>query len=276
MNITAVFESDGSGLNHIIINEINYNSAPGSDAGDWIEIYNGGVDARDLSFWRISDSDDSHVFLIPQNTMLGPDEYLVVCRDSSLFESQYPSVSDYTGNLNFGFAGSGDCVRLFTGNGILVDSVYYKPVYPWPEMSNGTGHSLALNSPLLDNENPDNWVSSEKTGTPGLPNNATTNIEEPVITENKPGSGFIYNYPNPFTEYTYIGIHVEVPDHIRITVCDINGRLIEILADDYLSSGIYEFRWDTGQSEKMLSPGIYLVRMESSGTTSVMKITLIK
>ncbi len=38
LNIRAVFEPDGSGLNHIIINEISYNSGPESDAGDWIEI----------------------------------------------------------------------------------------------------------------------------------------------------------------------------------------------------------------------------------------------
>ncbi|HJX70695.1 MAG TPA: CotH kinase family protein, partial [Bacteroidales bacterium] len=103
LNITAVFEPDGSGLNHIIINEINYNSAPEADAGDWIEIYNGGEEAKDISFWRISDSNTGHVYIIPQNTILGPDSYLVICRDKSLFASQYPSVSNYTGNLSFGF-----------------------------------------------------------------------------------------------------------------------------------------------------------------------------
>lgn len=275
-NIRAVFEPDGSGLNHVTINEINYNSSPESDAGDWLEIYNAGDGARDISLWRISDSDDSHLFQIPQNTIIGPDGYLVICRDSLLFRSQYPAVSDYTGNLGFGFAGSGDCIRLFTNDGRLVDSVCYKPVYPWPEMPDGTGHSLALRSPLLDNENPENWKSSANTGTPGLANDFMSGIKEPVITEHIQSSDLIYNYPNPFTKYTYIGLKVEIPDHIRISVYDINGRLVEILADDHFSSGIYEFRWDAGRSEELLPPGIYLVRMESSGTTSVMKITLIK
>jgi hypothetical protein len=274
MNITANFEEDGSGLNHIIINEINYNSASSIDAGDWIEIYNGGDDAKDISSWRISDSENSHVYLIPQNTILEPKAFLVICRDSSLFISQYPAVSNYTGNLSFGFASSGDCIRLFTNNGILVDSVCYKPIYPWPEMSDGTGHSLALNDPSLDNENPENWISSEKTGTPGYPNDVLTNVDKPVITEIPAGSGYIYNYPNPFTGYTFICMHVESPDAIRLTVHDISGRLIEILADDYFNSGVYEFRWNASQSEKLLPPGIYLVKMESSQSSSVMKITL--
>jgi hypothetical protein len=57
-------------------------------------------------------------------------------------------------------------------------------------------------------------------------------------------------------------------------VHDISGRLIEILADDYFNSGVYEFRWNASQSEKLLPPGIYLVKMESSQSSSVMKITL--
>jgi hypothetical protein len=246
------------------------------DAGDWIELYNGGQDARDISLWKITDSDDSHVYLIPQNTILGPDEYLVICGDISLFVSQYPAVSNYCGNLNFGFASSGDCVRLYTNDGILVDSVCYKPVYPWPELPDGTGHSLALSSPLLDNENPDNWIYSEKTGTPGLANNVITGVEKPMVTENISGPDFISNYPNPFNGYTYINLHVERPGQFRVSVCDINGRLIEVLADDYFNSGIYEFRWNASQSGRVLPPGIYLVRMESSGTMSVMKIILIK
>ncbi len=276
MNITAVFEPDGSGLNHIIINEINYNSSPEYNADDWLEIYNGGQDARDISLWKVSDSDNTHVYLIPQNTIIGPGEYLVICRNTSSFVSQYPDVSNYCGNLNFGFASSGDCVRLFTSDGVLVDSVCYKPVYPWPELPDGIGHSLALSSPLLDNDNPDNWISSENTGTPGLANNVITSVEKPLITESFSGPGFISSYPNPFTEHTYIGLHVEMPGRFRVYVCDINGRLIEVLADDYFNSGIYEFRWDASQSERLLPPGIYLVRMESSGTMSVMKITLIK
>ena len=276
MDITAIFESDGSGLEHIIINEINYHSSAESDAGDWIEIYNGGDDAKDISLWKISDSDDMHLFLIPQQTVLGPKELLVICRDTSLFKVQYPAASDYTGNLNFGFASCGDCIRLFTRDGILVDSVYYKPVHPWPELPDGHGHSLSLESPLMDNENPENWTSSEKTGTPGYPNDVLTGIDRPVTTVKSSGSGLIHNYPNPFTAYTFICLDVELPDNFRISVYDVNGRLIEILADGYFNTGNYEFRWDADQSAGLLPPGVYLVKMESSMSTSVMKITLIK
>ncbi len=276
IDITAVFESDGSGLEHIIINEINYNSSSESDAGDWIEIYNDADEAKDISFWRISDSDDAHLFLFPQHTIIGAKEFIVVCRDSSLFKVQYPSIKKYTGNFNFGFAGSGDCVRLFTREGILVDSVYYKSIYPWPELADGYGHSLALENHLLDNENPANWIASENTGTPGYPNDFKTAIDAPVIAEKPSAPAYIYNYPNPFFGHTFICLNVALSDHYRISVYDLSGRLIETMADSYFSSGTYEFRWNANRSGSMREPGVYLVRMESSRYTSVMKIVLIR
>lgn len=276
LDFTAVFEPDGSNLNDIIINEINYNSASGSDAGDWIEIYNRGDEAKNISFWKISDSNNDHVYLIPGNTILEPEEFLVICRDTSLFTAQYPAKINYTGNFHFGLASSGDCVRLFAGEGLLVDSLCYRSVHPWPENSNGTGHSLALTDPFYENENPLNWISSENSGTPGYPNNILSDINKTVVTEDYSETNLLSGYPNPFNEFAYIRMKVGIADKIKVSIYDINGRLIEILANDYFNTGIYEFKWDTRDSEITISPGIYLVKMESSKSASVMKIIFIK
>ena len=55
------------------------------------------------------------------------------------------------GPIGFGFAGSGELLRLFNAQGQLVDSVRYDDQSPWPTAADGQGASLALVNPLLDN-----------------------------------------------------------------------------------------------------------------------------
>ena len=76
----------------IIITEINYNSAPDFDPEDWVELYNGGDIAVDLSGWEFRDSDDTHVFTIPNGTVLESGDYFVLCREASKFSVLFPRV----------------------------------------------------------------------------------------------------------------------------------------------------------------------------------------
>jgi hypothetical protein len=48
--------------------------------------------------------------------------------------------------------------------------VSYLPTAPWPPEANGTGPSLELNDPALDNSNPANWHASSNSGTPDATN----------------------------------------------------------------------------------------------------------
>jgi hypothetical protein len=62
----------------VVINEINYNSLDSFDPDDWVEIYNGSSDIIDLGSWLLKDENDDHIFTIPLNTLLLPDQYLVL------------------------------------------------------------------------------------------------------------------------------------------------------------------------------------------------------
>jgi hypothetical protein len=115
-----------------IINEIYYNDPPGFDADDWIELYNHGAVTIDLSGWILQDADTSHRFIIPAGTLIYPNDYQVICRNSVKYRASYPDSPPFTGDFSFGLGSSGDCIKLLTPDSIMVDSVCYGIDIPWP------------------------------------------------------------------------------------------------------------------------------------------------
>ena len=109
----------------IVINEINYNSPDDFDAGDWVELYNPDTDTTDISAWVLKDDNISHIFTLPENTFIGPDDYLVICNDTALFRTIHGNDIKILGNMDFGLSGNGDQVRLYNLSGVLIDSVEY-------------------------------------------------------------------------------------------------------------------------------------------------------
>ena len=161
----------------VVINEINYNSLDSFDPDDWVEIYNSSNETIDLGSWLLKDDNDDHIFTIPLNTLLLPNQYLVFCKDTIKFTSLFPDVSPYYGDLGFGLGGGGDFVRLFDYNGLLVDIVEYDDVAPWDTLADGSGPTLELNHPSLDNTLGENWSASQDYGTPGAVNSAYNGYE---------------------------------------------------------------------------------------------------
>jgi hypothetical protein len=163
----------------VVINEINYNSLDSFDPDDWVEIYNSSSDTIDLGSWLLKDEndDDDHIFTVPSNTLLLPGQYLVFCTNTIKFTALFPDVSSYYGDLGFGLSGGGDLVRLFDYNGLLVDIVEYDDIAPWDTLADGTGPTLELNHPSLDNTLGENWSASQGYGTPGAVNSAYNGYE---------------------------------------------------------------------------------------------------
>ena len=154
-----------------MINEINYNSPDSLNPDDWIEFYNSGSDAVDMSNWIFMDEDPSPFYTFPAGTTLGAHGYFVVCRDTVQFATWHPEVENRLGNFDFGLSGGGELLRLYDSDGTVVDSLTYDDKAPWPSKANGHGATLVLTDPTLDNALPDNWVASVMDGgTPGRPN----------------------------------------------------------------------------------------------------------
>ena len=161
----------------VVINEINYNSLDSFDPDDWVEIYNSSNETIDLGSWLLKDDKDDHIFTIPLNTLLLPNQYLVFCTDTIKFTALFPDVNPYYGELGFGLGGGGDIVRLFDYNGLLVDIVEYDDIAPWDTLADGSGPTLELNHPSLDNSLGESWSASQGYGTPGAVNSAYNGYE---------------------------------------------------------------------------------------------------
>ena len=154
----------------VVINEINYNSTDNFDSDDWVEIYNNSNDTIDIGSWLLKDEDDDHIFTVPSNIKILPEQNIIFCKDTIKFTELFLDVESYYGNLGFGLSGGSDLVRLFDNTGSLVDTVRYDDDDPWPLSADGNGPTLELKHPTLDNALWESWSASEGYGTPGAQN----------------------------------------------------------------------------------------------------------
>lgn len=275
-SLTAVFRrNDLSDDTPVVINEINYNSAEDFDTEDWVEFYNNTDTNIDLEGWYFSDSDDEHVFTFSEGTILESEGFLVLTRDSASFSSLFPEVKNYIGDIDFGFAGSGELLRLFNDNGEIADQVTYSDDPPWPAEADGHGATLALTHPRLDNSKVENWAASAGHGTPGAENSdvlVSTEKEDPE--EVVKGFELFQNYPNPFNPTTTISYRLDKPGRVKLAVYDIMGREVALLENGMKPQGIHSQSWDASLGK--FSSGVYLYKLDVGNETLIRKLTLIK
>ncbi|MBE0652425.1 MAG: CotH kinase family protein, partial [Bacteroidales bacterium] len=203
-SLTANFVSDAEMAGYpVVINEIAYKPDAYNNSDDWIELYNNSDYLTDISGWVLKDANDANSYFIKQGTVMAPHHYHVICRNLMNFETVYPLVTDYQGEMGFGLNNEGDMVRLFNHKMELVDSVAYGVSLPWPEIQNGSGYTLTLRDPSSDNTLPQSWfLSNDRLGTPGG-NNAFALGNEGYM-EGEITDVLFQNSPNPFTHYTRI------------------------------------------------------------------------
>ena len=187
--------------------------------------------------------------------------YLIVCRSMDGFMKLHPTVPHVVGDMDFGLSGSGDCVRLFTDDGTLVDDVCYGVTLPWPEIANGGGATLALTHPFADNSNPENWYALTSNGNPGEENQLVSGVE------GTQAESRLTNYPNPFNSQTTIQYSLDKPGIARLTLHDQQGKLVKVLRKEQHVSGIHELGIDLNGLS-----GMFFIRLESNDGVFVRKI----
>ncbi|MBN1597551.1 MAG: CotH kinase family protein [Bacteroidales bacterium] len=274
-SFTAIFEvADASDIS-VIVNEISYCSSIDHDTKDWVEILNNGQTTIDLNGWIITDSEPDSGFVFNSSYILTPGEYLVICREKDDFEKLYPMIDNIVGDLPFGFSSNGDFVRIFDAERNLINGIRYLPYTPWPEVNCSEGRTIELINPSLDNTRGENWQVSDIGGTPG-DDNYNYIITDDIHTEYAVISGFEC-FPNPFSDFTTIQFNVTVNDNYRLEVYDMNGKLVNILVDEYLTENIYYYDWfGTGSNNEYLPGGIYHIRLSCEFVVQNIKVILIR
>ena len=265
----------GASGSTVVINEINYNSSDDFDPEDWVELYNPTNDPINVSSWTFKDENDAHVFAIPENSFLGPDQYLVLCKDADAFSALFPDVGNYVGDLGFGLDGAGELTRLFNANGILVDAVEYDNSSPWPEDADGNGPTLELVNPYWDNARAENWSASEGYGSPGSLN--TTVLTARDMTSMPTEFQVFENYPNPFNPTTTIRYNLINDAAVNITIHDITGRKVRTLANTQQTAGLKSLQWNaTNDAGEPVSAGVYLYVVQAGNFNRTRKMLLLK
>ena len=85
------------------------------------------------------------------------------------------------------------------------------------------------------------------------------------------------NYPNPFNPETRIPFALDRAGHIKLTVFDLSGRLVKVLADEYLAAGDFEQVWNgRDQAGRSVPSGAYYFRLETVVGVFMQKAMLLK
>ncbi|MCB0282270.1 MAG: T9SS type A sorting domain-containing protein [Calditrichaeota bacterium] len=80
------------------------------------------------------------------------------------------------------------------------------------------------------------------------------------------------NYPNPFNPVTIVTMHLAEPGMVKLSVFDIQGRLVSRLVEKRYNPGIYTVEWNAAE----LASSVYYLLMEAGGKTFIKKSILLK
>ena len=107
------------------------------------------------------------------------------------------------------------------------------------------------------------------------PNSNSLSVESGIIPSKY---NIIEIYPNPFNPATNIQFEVAEFSQVKLSIIDVNGRLVSVLGNGKMNPGQYQSLWNGGDSYgNQVSSGIYLAVLESNGMLLQMrKLVLLK
>lgn len=151
----------------LVIDEINFHSDNSTDAGDWLELYNYGATAINLSNAVILDGDRYENYcVIPNNTSIAAGARLIVYADSLAFATQFPGVTNKIGPLCFKLSNAGQKIVIRDKDNKLIYSVNY--LDNWQCATDGNGRTLQLLNPTANANVSTSWFAGCMGGSPGV------------------------------------------------------------------------------------------------------------
>jgi hypothetical protein len=254
--IVAVFDTvTAAARQALVINEIMYHPLS-TGQSEWVELYNPNNSSISLNGFQLTDGGMSNGFVLGEGSVIDPGGFLVVAGDVELFNEEYGSQLYFTGSFNNGESGfrlsnEGESILLKNNRGELEDLVRYDDQAPWPEAANGTGPSLQLLAPELDNNHYANWFASKGVlSSPGAANGGNQAIDREI----DPG-GSIFIYPNPVEESLFMEFNEKPGTRIELAIYTLSGTRIcgkRIQA----GGGQEQAAWQHG----VKYPGAYILR----------------
>lgn len=236
----------------VILSEICYSG----EGGDWIELFNPGINRADISGFLIVDG-QNHMSILPQGLLINPKDYLIICESYDSFKSVYEQDIDVIQGIDFGLNDVMDGVSLLDEDEPVFSVMYDNKTWPISDDC-----VLSLISPRLPLAAASSWEGVELPGTPGAPNPGWPVILiNPLIESLRPNpvlSSFSLDYIIP-----------NLPG--EALVYDISGRLV-------LQPQTLELFEGTLSCElpAALRPGVYFAVIRSAGCMASRKFILLR
>ncbi len=167
----------------IVINEIHYHPPDKTEPAQFIELYNAGDKAVDLSGWKFYSGVQ---FTFPAGARLAPDAYFVVAQNTNFFRARFAFAAQ--GQFEGRLSRNGEKLVLQTATGQLADEVDYRIGFPWPTVGVPPGSSIELVNPSFDNSLGGNWRASPtaKVSVPTMARSPTPGQRNSLFATNAP------------------------------------------------------------------------------------------
>ncbi len=298
----------------LIITEITFDPPPapfGDTNGDgtrdsrgdeFVELYNRGTSAIDISGYQLLETNGIPIFTFPSGASINAGQFAVVfgnIRPEGLGSGLPPgavyfSVSNDTIDTGFdngigksNLSQTADAVILVnpTAADTIVE-IYWgttsakttKSIYlGFPNTLSGTTISGSIDQSVT------RLISSNKWDTHTYVTNDPTSLfspgkDAPVLSgiereETIPQSyQLLQNFPNPFNPETIISFSLPQGEIVSLKVYDILGKEVATLVNAELPSGNYKFNWNASY----LASGVYFYKLSTPSYSNVKKMMLLK
>jgi hypothetical protein len=252
-----------SNYSDIKVTEIQYHPLGENlidDSGfEFIELKNTGISTLDMGGLKFTDGIE---YTFPAETQLGAGEFIVLASNSNNFFSRYKfrPFAQYSGKLDNG----GERVAVISPTNELVVNVDFGTSGIWPSLPDGTGYSLVPvdYNPKNNQTNGAEWRASYRVGgSPGADDVPVSALPIIPIAANN-GLELAQNYPNPFSQCTYIDYQLPESAQVELSVYNLMGQKITSLIQAKQSAGLYQTAWNgCDQSNNPAPTGIYFYRI---------------
>jgi len=224
---------------------------PQGDYPDWVEVYNAGTEPVMLGGYYMADVLDDPAAMFQISDMY-PDSVTVPAGGFLVFYAN--GDPDYSVmNLDFKLSGGGEQIGFWAPDQAVIDTLSYTAQIA--DTSYGR---------YVDGTN--NWFMMPEF-TPGA-----ANINSMSIIEIEDIVSIAQNFPNPFSTKTNIKFTLEQSDKIVVSIFDIRGVLVSVIADDNYSVGTHNIVWDASN----LQPGYYFYTFQTSKGIVTNKASVIR
>ncbi len=116
------------------------------------------------------------------------------------------------------------------------------------------------------------WASAKGDGLIYTTNGGLITGFQSISNEVPKGFSLEQNYPNPFNPVTKLRFAIPKSESVKLTIFDINGKVMAILVNETLNPGVYQVDWDASHR----ASGVYFYKLEANNFSAVRRMILLK